>query len=57
MSWDNRYGIWLGLVVIAGAVWVRFGIGNESWTNWMMAGVGAALVTWGLIHRWRKRAR
>ncbi|MDO9077588.1 MAG: hypothetical protein Q7U72_09075 [Brevundimonas sp.] len=53
---EDLYIICLGLLVIAGAVWVHFGIGNESWTNWMMAGAGAVLVASRLIHRWRKRA-
>lgn len=57
MDANDRHILGLGLLVIAGAVWVRFAIGNESWTNWMMGGTGALLVGSRLIHWWRKRAR
>ena len=51
MAPDDRFIISLGLLVIAGAIWVLFGIGNDSWTNWMMGGTGAVLIAWRLV-RW-----
>ena len=46
MKADDFYIIFLGLVCIGGALWVRFGIGSDSWTNWLVAGVGALLIGW-----------
>lgn len=57
MDSNDRYIILLGLVVIGGAIWVQFGIGNESWTNWMMAGIGAILIAWRLINWCRNHDR
>lgn len=49
MKADDFYIIFLGLAVIGGALWVRFGIGSDSWTNWLMAGVGALLIGWRVV--------
>jgi hypothetical protein len=42
-----------GAVLIASAFWVRFGIGNESWTNWMMGGAGLLFLVGSLTLKLR----
>lgn len=42
-----------GAVLIAGALWVRFGIGHDSWTNWLMGGVGVVFLGFAVALRRR----
>ncbi|GAA0647011.1 hypothetical protein [Brevundimonas lenta] len=45
--------VW-GLVLIGGAFWVRFGLGHESWVNWMMGAAGVLMIGWWLLLQRRR---